>query len=298
MLQGSKRVIVCALARDCAWALKKNIKRIEKMRRQFLVCDVLVIENDSRDQTKQLLWDWKQKSEGVYVISNDYHTVTIPESLPNKVNPRCSYHRIEKMTRYRNIYLDWIEERGGAYDYVIVLDIDANSFTTDIAKIIDRAPADWGGITAHGIWYSPFDSIYYDTYPYMENKPEKLVFHVEKPDEYHANAKRIHKQIKRQPYMPVYSAFAGMGIYKQEAIKGLRYELMFNEMEDEEAEIHCEHVSLNKAISERGYQLYIARDLKMTINSYKGIIHVYIKSILFRSRFIKKILIKYNLAKE
>jgi hypothetical protein len=55
----NKNIIIAALARNCEDSLRINIPLIEKLRTQFSWSQVVVVENDSIDETKNLLNDWK-----------------------------------------------------------------------------------------------------------------------------------------------------------------------------------------------------------------------------------------------
>ncbi|GHT21790.1 hypothetical protein AGMMS4957_11070 [Bacteroidia bacterium] len=230
-------------------------------------CDVLIIENDSKDDTKHVLSDWAQKSEGVYVISNDFGTQTVPPKQLNSVNPWFSHHRIEKMARYRNMYLEWIEAQNKDYDYMIVLDIDILWFNCkNFANIIPYAPDDWGALCANGVSFSGCRFRYYDLYPFSEvkQKIDMQTLGIRNRQERRASTLRVTKLIAKQPYTSVYSAFGGLAIYKYQAIKGLRYTAISND--DEEVESFAEHVSLNDAIIDRGYKVYIAKNLNLIRN--------------------------------
>jgi glycosyltransferase involved in cell wall biosynthesis len=275
--------VICALARDCAQAIQKNIPRIEALRKTFSECDVLIIENDSKDNTKVVLQDWAQKSQGVYVICNNFGTVTIPTKANGKVFPTCTYHRIEKMARYRNMYLEWVEKQTKDYQYVVVLDIDVYWFSPkNIAPIIQKAPEDWGAICANGkCQQSCFGQFrYYDLYAFLKRKTDKI------------NISYSKEIILQDPYTAVFSAFGGLAIYKYTAIQGLRYQAL--PYDDEQIEVQCEHVSLNAGIADRGYKLYIAKNLKL--NAFVFEISYRIKLFVLKNKHIKSFLVKHHLA--
>lgn len=111
---------------------------------------VIIVENDSTDGTKEILESWQEKSHNVQVISNDYGTKTIPNKKGSVV-PSMSFSRIEKMVFYRNMYLDILESINDSIDYLMVIDIDINSFSIEgILKSIQNAPNNFGGIFANG----------------------------------------------------------------------------------------------------------------------------------------------------
>lgn len=50
--------IICILARDVEKQLIKNIPKIDSLRDYFQKSWVIVVENDSIDRTKELLYNW------------------------------------------------------------------------------------------------------------------------------------------------------------------------------------------------------------------------------------------------
>ncbi|EKN11147.1 glycosyltransferase family protein [Parabacteroides johnsonii] len=287
------KVIICALARDCADSLTKNIRRIEKLRKYFSVCDILVIENDSKDRTKEILQEWMESSKGVFCEMKDYGTATIPESVAGTVLPSYSKHRISKMIRYRNMYLDWIERRSEKYDYVIVLDIDANWFSyKSIIKALSNAPDDFGAITANGRHFFNFQSFYYDTYAFAEKEDSLIIPDTVCGDGYRKESIRIRKLITKK-YLPVSSAFGGLAVYKYKAIEGIRYCLVENA--NEYVEVQCEHIHFNKQIRDRGYKVYIAKDMDLIINSSWYSWKYPLKQFVCKNSTIRSFLLKYNI---
>ncbi|WP_207536417.1 hypothetical protein [Desertivirga arenae] len=220
------------------------------------------MENDSKDLTKQVLWEWESSSEGVKIISKDYKLPTIPAPTSKNVIPSTSYYRIEKMATYRNLYLEYISTLS-EIDLVIVIDIDILDFEPGaIVSTLSKAPKDWGGLFSFGytnlkIFNIKFENLYHDLFALKIEEPRDntyLTF-----QEMFGNSKLISKRLKRSSYVPVISSFGGIGLYKYEAIKGLRYSSLLND--DELMEGVCEHIPFNYQIFKNGYKNYISRAL-------------------------------------
>ena len=257
-----KDIVIAALARDCEKALINNIPLIEELRKQFESARVIVIENDSKDNTKKLLKDWQDNSEDIKVISQDFGTKTIPTETSNNISPLSSFYRVEKMAFYRNMYLEYINELKGNIDYVIIIDIDILEFSVEeIVNSISNVNRNWGGIFSNGITtrkIAGFKSkIYFDIFALYEY-PFKEVFCYSQVS-FDRTFKSINKNIKKNEFYSIISAFGGIGIYRYEAIKDLRYEAIQNP--NNELEGICEHVSFNTKIVKKGYNNYISRNL-------------------------------------
>lgn len=259
-----KNVVIAILARDCEESLIKNIPLVEELRNKFTWSQVVVVENDSIDDTKKILSDWERISNGVKIISQDFGTKTIPDQTAEITSPTTSYYRIEKMAFYRNIYLDYISTLQHEIDYVIIIDIDIKWFSTDgLVNSILEMRDNWGGIFPNGITkgeiWGVTSKIYYDIFAICEY-PVMDVFSFTQ-ESLDKSFKTINKNIKGSKYYSLISAFSGVGIYKYEAIKNLRYTVVKNSVNSTEA--ICEHIPFNNEIIKAGYRNYISRDFSV-----------------------------------
>jgi len=269
----NKNIVIAALARDCEESLRVNIPLIESFRTQFLSSQVVVIENDSIDKTKELLNDWKLSSNHVAIISNDYETSTIPGKSDLILNPMTSSYRIKKMLSYRNQYLDYISDLNQAIDYVIVIDIDVSAISiAGLIDVINSFDDKTGAIFSNGISVKQtifgMSEIYYDIFALYEYPLKKEYSY--SPEFLGKTFKSINKKIKSEPFYKVVSAFGGVGVYNYKAIKGLRYKNVLNPLNEKES--ICEHIPFNQEIISRGFNNYIARDFKVFYGKHNWIL--------------------------
>ena len=81
------------------------------------------------------------------------------------------------------------------------------------------------------------------------------------------------RKINCQSYHSCHSAFNGIGIYKWEIIKDFKYSAYQTpELKELQASL-CEHVPFNYEIVQRGYKLYIARDMKTIMRYDRALAH-------------------------
>jgi hypothetical protein len=264
-----KNAVVCILARDCAKQLKNNIPRIEDLQSKFNICNIYIVENDSVDNTKNIINEWRQRNKFVHFVNCD----GVFEKKDDKVDhvkyfPGASLARIKRMTRCRNIYLDAVKNDGVKPDYMIIIDVDILSFESEsIVNAIKNAPDDWSAIFANGIirdrlFFLNFNR-YYDVYALNTSGIEiNRNFY----DVFVENS-NFEKKIKKTAYYPVSSAFGGIGIYKYDSIKNLKYYPILNS-KSKYIECNSEHISINYELFKKGYGLYIARDM-FVIYSYE-----------------------------
>lgn len=264
----NKNIIIAALARNCEAPLRTNIPLIESLRTRFLWSQVVVVENDSIDGTKDLLNYWKANYKNVEIISNDYGIQTIPDQN-DSTNPLNSYQRIDKMVFYRNLYLDFIKKNKHPIDLVIIIDIDVIKISlTGLLDVINSFDNKTGAIFSNGmsVMKTPFglSEIYYDTFAVWEYPMLNEFSH--STESLAKTFKSINKNVKKSSRYSVISAFGGVGVYNYHAIRNLRYKTVPNPLNPQEA--ICEHIPFNQEIIERGFYNYIARDFQVVYDRH------------------------------
>lgn len=257
-----KSILIAALARDCDDSIKRNIHKIELLRKEFRESHVVIIENDSKDGTKDTLRRWKERSEGVEVIMNDFGTVTIPEKSKNMTKPGVSNYRISKMAGYRNMYMDYARQASFSIDFLIVMDIDIEDFSVEgTVRSINNAPDDWGALFANGnkIFNERLKS-FYDYFAYVPEGNKSLSM---KYNDMFFQARKVRNLLRKNSFVKCISAFGGMAVYKWDYIKNLNYTAEDNTVCDS-CETLCEHIPLNNSILKHGASNYIAADMEVS----------------------------------
>lgn len=275
ILVKNKRVVFCGIVRDCDTNLSRNTKTIEKLCEYFLDYRVVIFENNSRDNTKNILRQWASKNNKVIAIINDFDESkykNIPKSpsyyLPN------SRKRIQKYVDYRNMYMEYLDGMDFKSDYTVILDmdvhrIDVKGFITSFGNKLE-----WDVITANG--YSTSTKMkrrYHDTYALCELGNENNYQSI--PDII-AYRKIFAHLRKGMPFIRVFSAYGGLAIFKSQVLHGAKYSIIYNNYEG--VEVRCEHFSLFKLLAERGYnKVYINPNMEI---HYQGIsLKIIIKKI-------------------
>lgn len=247
-------IIICSIVRDCAKNLKENLQVIDELCDLSKEYSIIIFENDSKDNTKEILTEWAENKRNVFINTHDFNVEnTIPIlSNPSGVNPYYSEKRIEKMVFYRNQYLEFIEKNNMIADFIVIVDLDVAKL--NINGILDSfgQKRDWDSISSNGYSLSPKLSLrYHDSFALVEcglqdiPQTEKTI----KENQYKFSFLK-----KGTPLMRVFSAFGGLSIYRFETVKGLKYKVISNN--DKRVEVRCEHFSLNKQIHERGYNKF------------------------------------------
>ncbi len=242
-------IAICGLARNCAHKLSANIKFIHELRTYFKFLQVVVLENDSHDNTRAILDNWSVRSSNVIILDGiNRSTISISDQLDRKVNPYYSYKRISYLATLRNQYLDYINSDGHAYDYILVLDFDIDKIS--LAGVLNSFEQrdNWDVACAYGYSISPrLHERIHDTYAMVllgdENKPQQ-----ERP------IKQLQRDVRLNKIsgslLPVYSAFGGLSIYKAGLLEGINYQALKNG--DPRVEVRCEHFSICHQLKQKG----------------------------------------------
>lgn len=244
------KVAICSTVRDCDSSLLHNIPFVEELCKKFKESHVVLVENDSKDHTKNVIHTWAKANKNVHVHSEDYAIQTIPNA--EKGHPKSRYfskHRIEAMSGFRNIYLEYVKTKLNI-DYLIVIDLDVYSIEMDGIANSFGQDLDWHAMTSNGIKLTPaniFRPSFYDTYAFQElqdDTPQTL----KKIKKYQ---KKYSSLKKGMPIIKIQSGFNGMALYQWNCIKNFSYECQKNE--DEVVKYQCEHMDLHHKMIGSGF---------------------------------------------
>ncbi len=276
-IMGKSAVSICSIVRDCEKNLNENIARIERLRSFFKKSEIVVFENDSKDDTKSVLKKWMTQSKNVTVFCEDFNSRTIPSKNINNVNRYFSIFRIEKMAFFRNKYIEYLNGSSFKKDYVIVIDLDISNFDLNGVVHSFGITHKWDCLTANGISLSSrLSKQYHDSYAFIELGKIQA-----KQTEDSIRFNRSHYAYLKplMPLLKVDSAYGGLAIYKWQSLKGLSYSFLTNN--DERVESKCEHAALHKAMKEHGFDnIYINPSMIVKYRSISlSLVFKYIKDI-------------------
>lgn len=256
-------IIICSIIRNAENGLKRNIPVIQEFCKYFANYKVVVYENDSTDNTKNILTEWVNKdSEHIVALMNILGSgKTIPSQNSVIVNPYFSRKRIEKMACLRNQYMKYIDDHKLEADYLMVVDLDvAQLYLEPILSSFAQTAPNWDVVTAYGYSLSPtLKRRYHDTYALTELGKENIP---QTETDILGNASHFAGLLKQKDWIPVYSAFGGLSIYRFDMVRGLRYQVLDNN--DSRVEVHCEHYSLCQQMRKRGAsKIFINPQMKL-----------------------------------
>lgn len=277
----AKRLLVFGMIRDSGNALKRNISAIEVIGSYFVDYRVVILENNSKDNTKDVLLKWQQRNNKVTVSINDFDETKYKEiEVDANYFKYFQLNKLQKYFDYRNLLLEQISSLDFSSDFSLLVDLDV--IKIDVKGVITSfgSEIEWDAVTANGYSYSPsFKRRFHDTFALceygMEDKKQTL------------KMVRDYRHIfaflrKGQPFIRVFSSYGGIAIYKSIALKGIKYMPVINNYG--QIQVRCEHFSLFKTMAERGFdKVFINPNMevfyqRVTIN----LIFKKIKDIFFK----------------
>jgi len=257
------KIVICCLARNVEKELIKNISKLERTGTMFQEYKIILFENDSNDDTRNILKQWVHKNSNVILLD-------CPETSNCKLKEKKMYdigalsdERLDKMSIFRNKYLNHVKQNFSHFDYMLVMDIDI------------QGPYDDNGIL-HSLSYPKFDMICtnglmpglaglfhfaYDSLAFKDikdtsrtkNNTRNYIFY---------NLLKMNQQIltSRGKLIPVKSAFNGMALYNMNSIKESNYH----------GNLGCEHVGFHDSMIQNNHGNIYINSLWKTYVGYQG----------------------------
>lgn len=230
----NSKVVAVSLARNCEKNLQKSIDLIKKIESKEFV--FFIYENNSIDRTKEIL------------INNQNNQINISlntDQTPHLKN-RCRERTINLAT-YRNICLEWVKQNYSHFDYVLVLDLDADEgFSIDgiynsiswLNNIENSA-----GMGSYSLHFKNNKLSHYDAFAArLDNWEESSPF----VNDYEKSFNNYHPDIGSPP-IAFYSCFGGLAVYKMHCFMEGWYD----------GSMGCEHIWFHKSMSDKGYNMYL-----------------------------------------
>ena len=217
----SYNVIFAGTVKNCEKYIKKNIHNIEECGKLFNSYAVIIYENDSTDNTRQILNE--NKKNNYYYIFED-----------NVTEPR----RTMRLAHGRNKIIEKMKELNG-YEYLIMLDMDDINESGKFVETIHTnfKHKNWNALTGNQT------TKYYDIWALRQ--PGYIDYDCHK--EPTLETKNIIDNTHYEPngLIPVISAFGGIAIYKISSINDCKYVGEYSDKTE-----LCEHVEFNKCIGD------------------------------------------------
>lgn len=254
----SNKVLICGVCKNIEYAVQNTICNIEALGNKFEDYTVIIYENNSTDNTKHFLKQWSKQNSRVILIAEDLDQSLLKQNVKSFNRADGQPFRSELIAKARNKVLDIAREpRFDEYEFIVMADLD---FSTpwpidEIVKTI-QTEGDWDCVTANGI----MGDSYYDKYAL---RTFQYPFGPELLGEFWwhqiVNTKIVYDGDK---WVPVFSAFGGLGIYRKASILDSYYSGSVTE------ELMFDYQDIFTQSNKKN--IYIWEYLKLYPESYKG----------------------------
>jgi hypothetical protein len=243
-------IIFLGCARNCEAKLGKSVAAVQRLRGLFGASEFHVFENDSTDRTSELLRQWER--EGVLTL----HSRQGLDAVMPKRTERLAYGRnllvAAALARPQFQYICWVDMDG-----LIDESFDVGGFSSCFQ--FDEAweavfPVNTGYY--YDIWALRHPVMWPDDYMVQMNTECDLALGNRSIVETAMKSRQIKAELMLG-WLPVESAFGGMGIYKASACGNGRY------VGVEEGREICEHVSFHRGLHGAGGRLYINPEFRI-----------------------------------
>jgi hypothetical protein len=243
-LASTKKLLVCGLIRNRNNRIPQVRRRVDFLSRYFGQVAVLVVENDSQDQTRLCLLKWSEEAPyKVEVLGCKPNVCKCHLHLPETVGHDVDEQRLEKMAILRNKYVTRLRQLYSHFDLVLVWDLDTmGSLYVDgvLSSVSDLHHSDYDALCANGMYVWPGLNAYYDTFAHSEPWLDQIGLSLG----HNTLPTRMIKSLStktwdHQPLHQVTSCFSGATLYKIKVFLKNKYETK---------NLRCEHDSISKGV--------------------------------------------------
>lgn len=249
-IASQSKLVICGLARDIHKQLEKTIPRLEFIGKQFKKYKIIIFENDSSDGTRDLIKKWASKNKNVILLDccDEGDCDCRLKEKQSYENDILAQDRIERMSRFRNKYLDVVKQKYNDYDWMLVADLDLEGKSSIDGLMHSLTFDEYDAIAMNGRCGVPGllgnATMAYDAMAYIDiNDTCSNKKHVKHRDLVKKLLQMNYKisKTKDGKITSVNSAFNGMALYRLSKIKDAQYVPMGG----------CEHIGFHYSVPMR-----------------------------------------------
>lgn len=262
-------LVIATMCRDVARAFEMTKRRLESIGQMFRDYRIVIFENDSSDNSRQLLQDWATENPKVTLLDccDDCDTCCTCRLKYKKAYDMgaVSFSRVAMMRDHRNRYMDYVAKNLRSFDYLMVYDFDLEGGLLKSGLFHTLGLDGWNGMFANGRIPLPplgLNSNMYDSFAFRPADEEGSSTNLQR----FWQLKKIPQELT-DPVIPVRSAFNGLGLYKMPEVLAHRYRILPPPYQCEHIGFHADMRSLyiNPA-------LFLISGMQGPTNKFKAII--------------------------
>jgi mannosyltransferase 1 (CAP59) len=245
----NRSVVIVGCARDCEAFLPAVLQNISRIATLYSDAAFVFVENDSRDNTREILQRWLNERASSFLVCLD--------GLAAQEKRRTA-----RLAIARNAYMEALHYHHLAkLDHLLVLDFDivntdliSEESLAEAIRFLDSSSQN-AAVFANQLPYYDIWALRHDVWcpddcwAQIANRPPYFPRHRAIERYFTSRQVRISPD---SPPVAVRSAFGGLGIYKLDFVRGARYLGLLPDGSET-----CEHVAFNEAAARMGGLLYI-----------------------------------------
>ena len=264
----TKRVIFAGLCINIEDKIANLYKRFTYIGQFFKDYKVIMFENDSKDNSRELLKQLSKKNRQFELIECEDVVDCKFKTISASEHGMLSENRMKKMANYRNRVLEYIKKYKSWDSFCIIdLDLDGPISIDGIAHTFSHYN-DWDAISAYGlngITMSLGKPVYYDQLAYKDNNLDtyknKLNY---LPVFVNINTYNVGDTI-----IKVQSGFAGLSFYKYEI---LNYDITYTPKDNV---YKCEHIIFHENMIANGFNRIYINPNMLLLSGVQGPVNKY-----------------------
>lgn len=274
------KILFCGIARNAGDNIERNIQRIHKTGAYFNEYKVFIYENNSIDNTKEILKEYE--SDNFIVYSEDIEDANY--SMTDN-----QYNRCMRIADARNKYMDFVQANAEEYPIVAILDLDLiggwsyEGFIESFSQLVNNnAYSKVAGMTSYGVisttgaWenirleevsqrdYKMYDSFAFRPYGWAMEEKDNGIKDLNKIDQ--ASFNDIERPVANDK---VFSNFGGIALYQTKLIKDVRYSSRQPQESNNYLVADSEHVCFHREIFNKGFNIRMCNRMLVSYSPHR-----------------------------
>lgn len=259
-MQKSKkeRIVFVGLCQDDGYdVLKAWMPIIEKMGGYFEDYRIVIVENDSKDNTRAVLLRAARKNPKITILCSDYTIENAPtcklgiRSIQNHSDKETKLeYRIHILAHLRQVYWDHVKSKYPDYQYMCVIDWDlcGKMSIPGFFHGLNYTRSDYTDVIACNSYCNSDGYLYkryqiYDTYPLLNHYRCEHLKKNKKNEDDKMNQMMVKNVLYNATYpVAVESAFGGVAIYNMQRMRKKNPEYNAGQI----CSVECEHTTFHR----------------------------------------------------
>lgn len=271
----NKKIVFGFLLKNSEIHISSMQQKINVLGSQFENYHVILFENDSQDETRNLLHDWEQNDNHVTLLKccdlgNCECKLNWKDQ--NELKGLISDKRIDKMRFMRQKVLNHVQDNFSSWDYFCFMDFDLKGAIFKDGFFTSFASLEWDMVFAAGYCSTPILNhlMLYDGIAFLDQNENELSMKSNDITKCFLDTLRMNTKLNKFPLnhslRKCLSGFNGMAIYKISSILQSSYQKDPHSLSSHS----CEHLDLHLNMVKKGNNAIYFNPLMVLFAGHQG----------------------------